>query len=38
MDSNEFTVNHLAVSSQVLIVSVQLENGKRVSEKIIFQN
>lgn len=38
VDSNEFTVNHLAVSSQVLIVSVQLENGKRVSEKIIFQN
>jgi len=38
VDKNEFIINHLESSDQVLIVTAQLESGKKVSEKIIFNN
>ncbi|PJJ09952.1 concanavalin A-like lectin/glucanase superfamily protein [Flavobacterium sp. 1] len=38
VDKNEFIINHLVSSDQVLIVMTQLENGKKVSEKIIFHD
>ncbi|HSD08144.1 fibronectin type III domain-containing protein [Flavobacterium sp.] len=33
---NEFIIDHLTSSDQILIVITQLENGKRVSEEIVF--
>jgi hypothetical protein len=38
VDKNELIIDHLVSSDQVLIVMTQLENGKNVSEKIIFQD
>jgi hypothetical protein len=38
VDKNEFTINHLVSSNQILIVTTQLESGKSVSEKIIFHD
>ena len=37
-DSNEFVINHLNSSNQFMIVMVQLEDGKWVSEEIIFHD
>ncbi|PKB16494.1 T9SS sorting signal type C domain-containing protein [Flavobacterium sp. 5] len=38
VNNNKFVIAELASSDQVLIVKTQLEEGKWVSEKIIFQN
>ncbi|MBF4473535.1 T9SS sorting signal type C domain-containing protein [Flavobacterium sp. HJJ] len=38
VDKNEFRIDHITASNQLLIVAVQLENGKRISEKIIFKD
>jgi len=38
VNKNEFTIDHLASSEQFLIVMVQLENGKWITEEIIFHD
>jgi hypothetical protein len=38
VDKNEFIVDHLISSNQFMIVMVQLEDGKWVSEEIIFHD
>ncbi|MGQ7946092.1 hypothetical protein [Flavobacterium sp. WC2509] len=36
LDKNEFVINHLIVSNQLMIVVAEFEDGKRASEEIIF--
>jgi hypothetical protein len=38
LNNNEFIIDHLASSNQVVIVMTQLENGKWVSQETIFQD
>jgi hypothetical protein len=38
VNKNEFIINHLIASDQILIVTAQLDNGKKVSEKIFFHD
>jgi len=38
VDKNEFIIDHLTSSDQFLIVMIQLENGKWVTEEIIFHD
>ncbi|HSD08143.1 T9SS sorting signal type C domain-containing protein [Flavobacterium sp.] len=38
VNKNEFIINHLKSSNQFLIVMAQLENGKWISEEIIFHD
>ncbi|WP_115815063.1 LamG-like jellyroll fold domain-containing protein [Flavobacterium aquicola] len=38
LDKNEVIIDHLMSSDQVLIVMTKLENGKTVSEKIVFHD
>lgn len=38
LNKYEYVIDHLSSSDQLMIVIAQLENGKNVSEKIIFQN
>ncbi|WP_348823681.1 LamG-like jellyroll fold domain-containing protein [Flavobacterium aestuarii] len=38
VDKKEFIISNLASNDQVLVVVTQLEDGKRISDKIIFRN
>jgi hypothetical protein len=37
INTNEFKIDNLQSKTQFMIVMIQLENGKSISEKIIFQ-